>query len=101
MSEMQKCDMIYVIIEPYNTRFEIPISTLCTTKYSLTESEQIKLEIACDTWLEIGIDFRAVDAGEVQLRFEIERDDIIIQTLPGYGELEINLQTDYAENWFI
>lgn len=101
MSEMQKCDMIHVIIEPYNTRFEIPISTLCSTKHSTMESHQIKLEIACDTWLELGIDFRAVDAGEVQLRFEIERDGIIIQTLPGYGELEINLQTNYAENWFI
>ncbi len=101
MSEMQKCDMIHVIIEPYNTRFEIPISRLCSTKYSTAESHQIKLEIACDTWLELGIDFRAVDAGEVQLRFEIERDSIIIQTLPGYGELEINLQTNYAENWFI
>jgi len=101
MSEMQKCDMIHVIIEPHNTRFEIPVSTLCGTKRSAMESHQIKLEIACDTWLELSIDFRAVDAGEVQFRFEIERDGIIIQTLPGYGELEINLQTNYAENWFI
>jgi hypothetical protein len=59
------------------------------------------MEIACETWLEISIDLSAVEAGEIQLRFEIERDGIIIQTLPGYGELEINLETNYAENWFV
>ncbi|MEA3455006.1 MAG: glycoside hydrolase family 57 protein [Campylobacterota bacterium] len=101
MPKMRKCDMLHVIIEPFNARFEIELSNLCKTKHSLTESKQIKVEIACETWLELSIDFTAIDAGEIQLRFEIERDGIIIQTLPGYGELEINLETNYAENWFV
>ncbi len=101
MSQMHKCDTLYLIVEPFDARFEIPLTPLCQTKHSMTESKQIKLEIACGTWLEIAIDFSTIDAKEVQLRFEIERNGIIIQTLPGYGELEINLETNYAENWFV
>jgi hypothetical protein len=90
-----------VIVEPFGARFDITLAPLCNTKYTVEKSEDISLEIACDTWLELSIDFGATDAREVQLRFEIERDGIIIQTLPGYGELEIDLATNYAENWFI
>jgi hypothetical protein len=62
----------------------------------------IILEVACDSWLELGIDFSLIeDVKDIQLRFEIERDGIIVQTLPGYGELEIDLGTTYAENWFV
>ena len=71
------------------------------TKESMIESNGIKLEVACATWLELSIDFAVLDAREIQLRFEIERDGIITQTLPGYGELEVNLETTYAENWFV
>ena len=101
MTALHQCDKLHVIVEPFSTRFEVPLAPLCNTKHSLVESHKIKMEIACDTWLEISIDFSAVEVGEVQLRFEIERDGIIIQTLPGYGELEINLETNYAESWFV
>ena len=101
MSALQHCDKLHIIIEPFQTRFEIPFAALCSTKKSVSELNSIKLDVACVTWLELSLDFSALDAGEIQLRFEIERDGIITQTLPGYGELEVNLATTYAENWFV
>ncbi len=65
------------------------------------ESNKIKLLVACDSWLELSLDFNGLDTQVVQLRFEIERKGIIIQTLPGFGELEIAMDTTYAENWFV
>jgi alpha-amylase/alpha-mannosidase (GH57 family) len=37
----------------------------------------------------------------VHLRFEILRDDQIVQTMPGFGSLLIDLDETYVENWFI
>lgn len=37
----------------------------------------------------------------VHLRFMIEQDGKIIQTLPGYGALEIELDEDYSTSWFV
>ena len=65
------------------------------------ESNKIKLLVAYDSWFELSLDFNEMDTQEVQLRFEIERDGIIIQTLPGFGELEITLDATYDENWFV
>ena len=64
-------------------------------------SGQIKLLIACDSWLELSLDLTTSDLKNIRLRFEIEREGIIIQTLPGFGQLKIVLDTSYAENWFI
>jgi alpha-amylase/alpha-mannosidase (GH57 family) len=101
MSALRHCDKLHIIIEPFQTRFEIPFAALCSTKKSVSELNSIKLDVACVTWLELSLDFSALDAEEIQLRFEIEKDGIITQTLPGYGELEVNLATTYAENWFV
>ncbi len=38
---------------------------------------------------------------KVHLRFEIEEDKKIIQTLPGFGALEVQLNEDYSSVWFI
>ncbi|SFV51565.1 Amylopullulanase / [hydrothermal vent metagenome] len=102
ISMLRKCDSLHVMIEPYNVHFIIEISSLCTNKKVTKEFDNIVLEIACDSWLELSIDFSSIeDSKDIQLRFEIERDGIIIQTLPGYGELELDLETTYAENWFV
>lgn len=37
----------------------------------------------------------------VHLRFEIIKGNDIIQTMPGYGALLIDLDETYAENWFV
>lgn len=39
--------------------------------------------------------------GTVHLRFDILNDKEILQTMPGYGALSMNLQESYASNWFV
>ena len=39
--------------------------------------------------------------GEINLSFEIKKENKIIQTLPGYGLLEIDIAKEYKYNWFI
>jgi len=102
ISTLKHCDKFHIIIEPLQTQFEIPFTELCSTKRFINdESNGIKLEIDCDMWLVLSIDFTAHDIREIQLRFEIEQNGSIIQMLPGYGELEIDLETTYEENWFV
>ncbi|WP_296824214.1 glycoside hydrolase family 57 protein [Sulfurovum sp.] len=98
---LKHCDMLKIMIEPFDVHFEVPLISLCSTKSSTMESKKIKLLIACDTWLEFSLDFNGIEVESVQFRFEIERDGIIIQTLPGFGELKIAMNTTYAENWFV
>ncbi|MEA3419788.1 MAG: glycoside hydrolase family 57 protein, partial [Campylobacterota bacterium] len=101
MEALSHCEKLHITVDPFDARFEISVAALCRTKSSIMESEKIKLLVACDSWLELSLDFNEVDAQNIQLRFEIEREGIIIQTLPGFGELEIALDTTYAENWFV
>jgi hypothetical protein len=37
----------------------------------------------------------------IHLRFEIVQEERIIQTMPGYGSLLIDLDETYANNWFV
>lgn len=101
MEALQHCEKLYITIEPFNARFEISMTSLFRTKKTTMESNKIKLLAAYDSWLELSLDFNEMDTQEIQLRFEIEREGIIIQTLPGFGELEITLDATYDENWFV
>ncbi len=38
---------------------------------------------------------------KVHLRFEFTEDKRIIQTLPGFGALEVQLNEDYSSSWFV
>ena len=60
----------------------------------------IAVEVACRQWFEVRIDKTAIEADKVQFRFELSEGSSVVQTLPGFGELEIDLRTDYSENWF-
>jgi len=102
IDKLSECNSLHIMIEPFNTHFNIQLSSLFTNKKLTKEFDGIILEVACDSWLELSLDFSSIEgAKDIQLRFEIEKDGIIIQTLPGYGELEIDLDTTYADNWFV
>ena len=101
MKKLSECDQLNITIEPSQAYFEIAIESLCRSHNATLESKGITLEFSCGSWLEFSMDFDATEAKEVQIRFEIERDGIVIQTLPGYGELELELDTTYVENWFV
>ena len=61
-----------------------------------------KIELAIEERLELGISksyFK--DHSVVHLRFEIVQGNEIIQTMPGYGALSIDVNETYTENWFV
>ena len=61
-----------------------------------------KAVFALDERVELSLSrslFKETDV--VHLRFEITEGDRIIQTLPGYGSLMVNMAETYAEHWFV
>ena len=100
--------------------FEGDLSSLCTTatlniiidtvefnkKIALSQKKTfiggLEIESACKEWLELSIEKKEMSAQSVSLRFELlSQDGKILQTLPGFGELEIHFDDDYAKNWFV
>lgn len=94
------CDMLNVNIEPIGFNENISFASIEDLNHK-EKFGNINVEIFAKRWLEIRIDKVSIDADVIQLRFELFQDNIVIQTLPGFGELEINLRTDYSENWFV
>jgi hypothetical protein len=84
-----------IIIESLN----IEGTFVLETKKSFLEN--LKIEIACDNWFEVCIDRTKIAINEISIRFELEKDTKVVQTLPGFGALRINLSDDYSHNWFV
>lgn len=61
----------------------------------------MEVETACGDWFEMSIDKSGMDVDEISILFEIQKDDMVVQTLPGFGELKIDLGNDYSQNWFV
>jgi len=60
------------------------------------------IEFYCDEAIELSISrslFKEFDV--VHLRLEIVDEDEIIQAMPGFGPLEINMNEKYLNNWFV
>ena len=70
-------------------------------KNQITFIGDLEVEVAYDDILEMSIEKKLIDIDEISILFEIEENQKIIQTLPGFGELKINLGNDYSQNWFI
>lgn len=94
------CDSLNIIIEPISFNESIPLKSVKKSQYK-SSFGTIEIEMACKHWLEIRIDKSLVKESDIQFRFELSQGDMVIQTLPGFGELEINLKPDYSENWFV
>ncbi len=88
-------DSMNIIIDPIDVTGKIHLKT------EKTFFGKLEVDVACEDWLEVSIDKTKIDKDEISLRFEIEKDGIVIQTLPGFGELKIDLGSDYSRNWFI
>jgi hypothetical protein len=61
----------------------------------------LEVNVACKDQLEISIDKSKMGKDEIHVRFELEKDGNVVQTLPGFGELKIDLGNDYSHNWFV
>ena len=95
MSKLCKDGAIEFIIEPLGIN---------DTIYFKTENSfvgDLEVKMVCGDWIEIGIDKSEIEDDELSFRFMILQNDRVIQTLPGFGELKIDLGNDYSQNWFI
>ena len=88
-------DSMSIIIDPIDVTGKIYLKT------EKTFFGNIEVDVACEDWLEVSIDKSKIDKDEISVRFEIEKDGVVVQTLPGFGELKIDLGSDYSRNWFI
>ena len=99
IAQLRQCDTLRIIIEPVGFDETLAISRCADAHYE-EKFDGIVLEVACQQWLEVRIDKSAIAVDTVQCRFELSEGSRVLQTLPGFGELEIDLRTDYSENWF-
>lgn len=95
IKKIYSSDFIHIIIEPLNVRGKVSM------KNQITFIGDLEVEVAYDDILEMSIEKKLIDIDEISILFEIEKNQKIIQTLPGFGELKINLSNDYSQNWFI
>lgn len=85
-----------IIIDPINVKGSIRMEN--STEASLGA---LRVVVACSNWIEMRIEKSAIEEREISLRFELISNANVIQTLPGFGELKIDLTHDYSQNWFI
>jgi len=91
-----KNHLLEIIIEPLGIKQRIDFK-----KREVLLGDCCRVEIVCGNWLEMSIDKTDIKYDELFLRFEIIKDDRVIEILPGFGELKIDLGNDYAQNWFV
>ncbi len=95
-----ECDTIGIIIEPIEFHEKISFHSVGDINHK-ESFKDITIEIVAKKWLEICIDKSSIRVDKLQIRFELFNENNVIQTLPGFGELEIHLRTDYSQNWFV
>jgi alpha-amylase/alpha-mannosidase (GH57 family) len=91
---LKKSDLQFqVIIEETNKSITLDMKKLSAEDgVALIIGERI--ELAISKW-------HFKDYSTIHLRFEILNKQEIIQTMPGYGALAIDLQETYDSNWFV
>ena len=63
--------------------------------------EGCEIELVADKWIEFSIELHSVEITELFLRFELHDHSDVIQILPGFGQLHVDLKRDYSQNWFV
>lgn len=103
--------MVYIAfdgdMEPANKErcsLELIIEELSRSIYFTKDANMYQSGVAINfgSSIEIALPKTLFDKMQiVHLRFLIERDGKSIQTLPGYGALELQLNEDYSSSWFV
>jgi alpha-amylase/alpha-mannosidase (GH57 family) len=96
--------------------FEGDVASLGTMQLSVTVEEtsrqfllsmdrsyrEKEVAVAVGERVELSLSRSLFDGCDVvHLRFELLEGETIVQTMPGYGALSIDLEETYAENWFV
>lgn len=97
---MKRCKILRLIIDPIGFNEEINID-FTTQKQYCRKNGGIVFEVAFEDWLEIKIDASSIESQKLDFRFELSSGDAVIQTLPSFGELEIDMENDFSDRWFI
>jgi hypothetical protein len=84
-----------IIIEPLGIRGRVVFSK------SDAVIGDLDVHIECVDILEMSIDKSPIQEESIFIIFELQKDGRVIQILPGFGELKIDLSNDYSRNWFI
>ncbi len=100
MKILEKSDTLHITLEPIGLHVSLNFNDYIEKNYK-ESINNIEIEIASGTWLEIRISKSHINKDKIQCRFEFENRGVVVQTLPGFGELELDLSTDYSENWFV
>lgn len=84
---------LQIIIEETNDKCTVVIGE---------ENPGCRVKSAIEDGIELALPMSMFDGHRLlHLRFEFEEENTILQTLPGYGALEIDLDEDYTKNWFV
>ncbi len=94
---LYECDNLTLLVEPRGFKKSIDLKEL----HVKGEYRDDNIQVSSDKWLEISIDKSNFKDNILEFRFELIKENIVTQTLPGFGELEMDLNTQYSENWFI
>ena len=88
-------DSLSIIID------ELAINGTIELKNQTNQLNGYEIKVFKSLWTEMSIDISSVDLNEISIRFELQNEGKVIQTLPGFGELKIDLTRDYSHNWFV
>lgn len=94
-NKLSSDDFVHITIEPLNIKEKLAL------KSQKTFIGALEVEVAFEDVFEISIDKRLIDTDSISIIFEVEQNETIIQSLPGFGELKIDLSSDYSKNWFV
>jgi len=94
--ELLECKSLTILVDSCELKLDIPI------KIGMKSiKKRLHVDYAFDKLLELKIKKQKDWKSEIDFRFELNRDKRVIQTLPGFGELEIDLEANYNQNWFV
>ncbi len=97
---IRHCKTLRIIVDPIGFNEEINIDFTTQGQYC-RKSGDIVFDVAFEDWLEIKIEISSIQMQKLNARFELSSGDAVIQTLPSFGELEIDLENDFSDRWFI
>ena len=97
---MKCCGVFRLIIAPIGFNEEINVD-FTTQKQYCGKNGDIVYEVAFEDWLEIRVDLSTIKVEKLDFRFELLSDDTVIQALPSFGFLEVDIESDFTDRWFV
>ncbi|WP_457749787.1 glycoside hydrolase family 57 protein [Sulfurimonas sp.] len=87
--------MLNIVIDPLNLNLKIAFNG------GNVIIDGVAIQSRCQDYLEFSINKKMLGHTEIFIRFELNDGIKTLQTLPSFGELQINLNDDYSQNWFV